>query len=99
MGVSKEGEIVPDNIMAGIATLDPRLSEGLSDTKDLCGAEAANVTIESMFSGEDFVQVEIQDENAPLTSDDDCKVEKLDEEKVASIEKSLKKISYVACVH
>merc|ERR1711931_120186 len=97
--VSQEGEIAADNIMAGIATLDPRLSEGLSDTKDLCGAEAANVTIESMFSGEDFVQVEIQAEDAPLTSDDDCKVEKLDEERVASIEKSLKKLSYVACVH
>merc|ERR1712168_266440 len=52
--VSQEGEIAADNIMAGIATLDPRLSEGLSDTKDLCGAEAANVTIESMFSGEDL---------------------------------------------
>merc|ERR1712212_723102 len=97
--VSQNGEIAPDNIMAGIATLDPRLSEGLSDTKELCGAETANVTIESMFSGEDFVQAEIQDENAPLTSDDDCKVEKLDEEKVASIEESLKKLSYVACVH
>merc|ERR1712142_1019600 len=99
MGVSQEGEIVPDNIMAGIATLDPRLSEGLSDTKELCGAEAANVTIESMFSGEDFVQVEVQAEDAPLTADDDCKVEKLDEEKVAAIESSLKKLSYVACVH
>merc|ERR1711931_302183 len=97
--VSQEGEIAADNIMAGIATLDPRLSEGLSGTKDLCEAEAANVTIESMFSGEDFVQVEIQAEDAPLTSDDDCKVEKLDEERVASIEKSLKKLSYVACVH
>merc|ERR1719369_1683232 len=82
-----------------LATLDPRLSEGLSDTRELCGTEAANVTIESMFSGEDFVQVEIQAENAPLTSDDDCKVEKLDEEKVRSIEESLKKLSYVACVH
>merc|ERR1719347_438368 len=97
--VSQEGEIVPDNIMAGIATLDPRLSEGLADTKELCGAEAANVTIESMFSGEDFVQVEIQAEDAPLTADDDCKVEKLDETKVAAIESSLKKLSYVACVH
>merc|ERR1712042_107100 len=97
--VSQEGEIIPDNIMAGIATLDPRLSEGLSDTKELCGSEAANVTIESMFSGEDFVQVEIQAEDAPLTADDDCKVEKLDEEKVAAIESSLKKLSYVACVH
>merc|ERR1712168_87059 len=97
--VTQEGEIAPEKIMAGIATLDPRLSEGLSDTEELCGAEAANVTIESMFSGEDFVQVEIQAEDAPLTADDDCKVEKLDEEKVASIEKSLKKLSYVACVH
>merc|ERR1719312_942416 len=97
--VSQEGEIVPDNIMAGIATLDPRLSEGLSDTKELCSAEAANVTIESMFSGEDFVQVEVQTEDAPLTADDDCKIEKLDKEKVASIESSLKKLSYVACVH
>merc|ERR1711887_87253 len=97
--VTQKGDIAPDDIMAGIATLDPRLSEGLSDTKELCGAEAANVTIESMFSGEDFVQVEIQAENAPLTSDDDCKVEKLDEEKVRSIEESLKKLSYVACVH
>merc|ERR1712142_497340 len=95
--VSQEGEIVPDNIMAGIATLDPRLSEGLSDTKELCGAEAANVTIESMFSGEDFVQVEIQAEDAPLTADDDCKVEKLDEEKVAAIESSLKKLSCCLC--
>merc|ERR1711872_770991 len=97
--VSQEGEIIPDNIMAGIATLDPRLSEGLSDTKELCGSEAANVTIESMFSAEDFVQVEVQTEDAPLTADDDCKVEKLDEEKVAAIESSLKKLSYVACVH
>ena len=97
--VTQKGEIAPENIMAGIATLDPRLSEGLSDTEELCGAEAANVTIESMFSGEDFVQVEIQAEDAPLTSDDDCKVEKLDEEKVARIEESLKKLSYVACVH
>merc|ERR1719369_302026 len=97
--VTQKGDISPDDIMAGIATLDPRLSEGLSDTRELCGAEAANVTIESMFSGEDFVQVEIQAENAPLTSDDDCKVEKLDEEKVRRIEESLKKLSYVACVH
>merc|ERR1719481_2017224 len=97
--VTQKGEIAPENIMAGIATLDPRLSEGLSDTEELCGAEAANVTIESMFSGEDFVQVEIQAEDAPLTSDDDCKVEKLDETKVAAIESSLKKLSYVACVH
>merc|ERR1719369_1957516 len=80
--VTQKGDISPDDIMAGIATLDPRLSEGLSDTRELCGAEAANVTIESMFSGEDFVQVE-----------------KLDEEKVRSIEESLKKLSYVACVH
>merc|ERR1711970_887083 len=29
-GVSQEGEIAADNIMAGIATLDPRLSEGLT---------------------------------------------------------------------
>merc|ERR1719153_920390 len=83
--VTQKGDISPDNIMAGIATLDPRLSEGLSDTREL--------------SGEDFVQVEIQAEKAPLTNDDDCKVEKLDEEKVRSIEESLKKLSYVACVH
>jgi len=97
--VSQAGEIVPDNIMAGIATLDARMSEGLSDTKELCAAESANVTIESMFAGEDFVQVEIQTEDAPVTADDDCKVEKLDQEKVAAIEGSLKKLSYVACVH
>jgi hypothetical protein len=97
--VSQEGEIVPDNIMAGIATLDPRMSEGLSDTKELCGAESANVTIESMFSGEEFVDVVIQTEEAPVTTDDDCKIEKLDQEKVAAIEDSLKKLSYVACVH
>ena len=97
--VSQEGEIVPDNIMAGIATLDPRMSEGLSDTKELCGAEFANVTIESMFSGEEFVDVVIQTEEAPVTTDDDCKIEKLDQEKVAAIEDSLKKLSYVACVH
>ena len=97
--VNQEGEIVPDNIMAGIATLDARMSEGLSDTKELCAAESANVTIESMFAGEDFVQVEIQTEDAPVTADDDCKVEKVDQEKVTAIEESLKKLSYVACVH
>ena len=97
--VSQDGEIVPDNIMAGIATLDPRMSEGLSDTKELCGAESANVTIESTFSGEEFVDVVIQTEDAPVTTDDDCKIEKLDQEKVAAIEDSLKKLSYVACVH
>ena len=97
--MDQEGEIVPDNIMAGIATLDARMSEGLSDTQELCTAESANVTIESMFAGEDFVQVEIQTEDAPVTADDDCKVEKLDQEKVAAIEGSLKKLSYVACVH
>ena len=97
--VSQEGEIVPDNIMAGIATLDPRMSEGLSDTKELCGAESANVTIESMFSREEFVDVVIQTEEAPVTTDDDCKIEKLEQEKVAAIEDSLKKLSYVACVH
>merc|ERR1712128_17013 len=97
--VDHEGEIVPDNIMAGIATLDARMSEGLSDTKELCTAENANVTIESMLAGEDFVQVEIQTEDAPVTADDDCKVEKLDQEKVTAIEESLKKLSYVACVH
>merc|ERR1711973_1035368 len=31
--VTQKGDISPDNIMAGIATLDPRLSKGLSDTK------------------------------------------------------------------
>ena len=97
--MSQEGEIVPDNIMAGIATLDVRMSEGLSDTKDLCAAESANVTIESMFSGEEFVQAEIQTEDAPVTADDDCKITNLDQEKVAAIEDSLKKLSYIACVH
>ena len=97
--MSQEGEIVPDNIMAGIATLDVRMSEGLSDTNDLCAAESANVTIESMFSGEEFVQAEIQTEDAPVTADDDCKITNLDQEKVADIEDSLKKLSYIACVH
>ena len=97
--VDQEGEIVPDNIMAGIGTLDSRMSEGLSDTKDLCGAQAANVTIETMFDGEDFVEVEIQSADAPLTTDEDCKIKDLDQEKVAEIEDSLRKLSYIACVH
>jgi len=97
--VSQEGEIVPDNIMVDIDTLDARMSEGLADTKDLCTAESANVTIENMFSGEDFVQVEVQSEDVPQTTDDDCKIKDLDQEKVADIEASLKKLSYVACVH
>jgi len=97
--VSQDGNIMPDSIMAGINTLDPRMSEGLADTNELCSAQAGNVTIESMFSGEEFVEVEIQAEKAPVTADDDCKVEKLDQTKVASIEESLRKLSYVACVH
>merc|ERR1719495_2666782 len=69
---------MPDSIMAGMNTLDPRMSEGLADTNDLCSAQAGN---------------------APVTADDDCKVEKLNQTKVASIEESLRKLSYVACVH
>merc|ERR1712083_1246552 len=97
--VSQDGNIMPDSIMAGINTLDPRMSEGLSDTNELCSAQAGNVTIENMFSGEEFVEVEIQAEKTPVTADDDCKVEKIDQTKVASIEESLRKLSYVACVH
>merc|ERR1719309_838135 len=70
--VSQDGNIMPDSIMAGINTLDPRMSEGLADTNELCSAQAGNVTIENMFSGEEFVEVEIQAEKTPVTADVHC---------------------------
>merc|ERR1712236_60324 len=97
--INDTGEYVPDNIMTDIGTLDPRMSEGMADTRDMCANETASVTIESMLSGKDFVQAEIVNEDAPVTADDDCKIKDLDQEKVAEIEDSLKKLSYIACVH
>merc|ERR1719228_1295028 len=97
--VNDAGEYVPDNIMADIGTLDPRMREGMADTKELCANETASVTIESMLAGEDFVQAEIITGDAPVTADDDCKIKDLDQEKVVEIEDSLKKLSYIACIH
>merc|ERR1712055_1053016 len=97
--VNDAGEYVPDNIMADIGTLDPRMREGMADTRELCANETASVTIESMLAGEDFVQAEIITADAPVTDDDDCKIKDLDQEKVVEIEDSLKKLSYIACIH
>jgi len=97
--VSTEGVILSDNIMESINSLDSTLSESLADTKELCEAQTRNVTIESMFSGEEFVEVAVQSENTPVATEADCKVEDLDQNAVASIEKSLKKLAYIACVH
>merc|ERR1712059_149497 len=58
--VDEDGEFQPDNIMADINTLDPRLSSGLNDTEELCTSRAEDMTVQTMFQSDIFGEAEME---------------------------------------
>jgi len=93
--LDEEDNLHMDQLEEDLNSLPAALAQGLSDTHDLCFNRTSDVTLEGLFSSEEFGASESMDNEA---AEEQC-TPQVNPEELLAIEVNLQKLAFFRCVH